>query len=251
VTKLIAQDQEGGGGRLVDAEIETATFYNPNGWFQDRHVWTRSGANQFTIPVDATSTGENYLKKWMRGSVIDNSGTRRYFHVLSFSVASGVTTVNVVPHNDGSSAGNVFAAGAFTTGIGEYSYHDAPVGWPGWFSFTSTPAGFSADPSTVIDRFKIDADGTVYVNHEDVTFGTSNATTYTRTLPVTARTQSNIEWAGACTFARNNSTNLTGAARWRVQSGATVVSFHLDMTGAALTASNEKGHRALYHYEAA
>ena len=80
--------------------------------------------------------------------------------------------------------------------------------------------------------------------------GTSNATTFTITLPISALTGSPTYW-GACGLSKDNSANLTTPAGWRIEpsSSTTIVTLFKDMAVGAWTNSGAKRVRFVASYQ--
>jgi hypothetical protein len=107
-----------------------------------------------------------------------------------------------------------------------------------WQTWTPTVGGFSADPTTISKYCLIGK--LMFLSHITTVAGTSNATTYTLTLPpginaITGRIQTI-----ACGGGSNNSAGLTTTVRVSTASGSNVLSLFTNPTGAAWTASGTK-----------
>lgn len=154
----------------------------PDGWISDQ-TWTYATATTFTVPGDQT-------EKFSKGTRIKLTQTTvKYFVVVGSSFAGGTTTVTVTGGSDYS-----LANAAITQNY--YSYASNPQGYPGWFNWSPTYAGFSTNPASAVARFAVDGRiCTIHWNHG--TQGTSNATTFTMTLPVAAIRATN--WVGTRT----------------------------------------------------
>jgi hypothetical protein len=155
--------------------VETALLpmysdYTSGGWSLDSNTWTYLSASTFTLPGDKTAI----FTKGLRLRFKQGAGFK-YAVVLS-SAFTSVTTVTIVVNTD------FTIANAAITENG-YSYLTDPRGWPGWFNYTPTFAGFSANPGGVIAKYNIRGT-TCYVVHVEQSPGTSNATSFTVTLPV-------------------------------------------------------------------
>jgi hypothetical protein len=107
-----------------------------------------------------------------------------------------------------------------------------------WRTWAPTPTGFSAVPTNVANRYRLEHN-TCTIICRAITPGTSNATTYTIPLPFTAKTVSNMVWQATGT-GRNNSVDLTVAIRVAVSSAASVMDAFTDYLIGAWTAANTK-----------
>jgi hypothetical protein len=189
------------------------------GWVPDPNTWTYASASSFTIAGDHTATFTKGAKiSWFQTST-------RYGHVVSSSVASGTTTVNITVNTS-------YVIADATITVPKYSYAGAPSGFPSLFAYTSTITGCTVGTVTLYYTL---TGGlcTVYTN----TFGllTSNAAGFTATAPF------------ACVALHGNVVNRGGLivldnGAWQTVSGiasvtnaSNVISFGL--TGATATAN--------------
>jgi hypothetical protein len=145
-----------------------------DGWNTYPGTWTYASASTFTAGGNQTALFVKGMRiKWTQTTV-------KYGVVLSSSYGAPNTTVTIAVNT------SYTIANAEIT-LPAWSLLAAPIGWPGWFNYTTTWGGFSADPSPAVMRYSI----TGNICHVE-TFtalagiGTSNATTFTMTLPITA-----------------------------------------------------------------
>lgn len=96
-------------------------------------------------------------------------------------------------------------------------------------TWTVTPTGFSANPSTLTATWKLS--GKQCSIHWRSAAGTSNATTFTCDLPFAAAFAQNF-----LILAQNNGTNIFA----RVDIGGTTATFYTSATGGTWTASGAK-----------
>jgi hypothetical protein len=139
-----------------------------NGWITAEETWTRIGDNAFTISGDFTSVyavGDK-LK------VTDT--TTKYFYITAVSYSTPDTTVTITGGSD-----YVLAASPTAR---YYSKSTSPVGFPQWFNWTTTYSGFSVNPTST-NKFSMNG-RSVTCNIYPSVSGTSNANTFTLTLPV-------------------------------------------------------------------
>lgn len=194
-----------------------------DGWIASGETWTRTANTTFTVSGDLTAIYSPGTRlKWTQTTV-------KYGVVASSAHAAGTTTVTIATTPD-----YVLTAAAITQNY--YSYAGNPQGYPGWFNFTPTWGGFSADPSGGLIRFAVDGRTVIY-NVNPGSDGTSNATTLTVTAPI-----ANTAAARAVAQGRNSGADLTTPSSAQI-SGATITVFR-DNAGAAWTASG--GKRAMF-----
>lgn len=123
-----------------------------------------------------------------------------------------------------------------------------PFGFPQFFNWTPTIGGFSSDPTGGY-RFKVSGN-TCHLIINQTGDGTSNATTFTISLPVSAKAGSETSW-GACGFSRDNGIALTTPSGWRIEptSSTSVMSIFKDSATGTWTASGAKRTRVVAYYE--
>lgn len=130
--------------------------------------------------------------------------------------------------------------------ISEFYYSKGdPLGFPDSFAFTVSITGFSANPN-MIGRFTLKGN-ICTVFYTSTTNGTSNATTYTVSLPITAKTVADFVWRNFALVV-DNGTAQDGIIR--ILSAATTASF-LRSAEAAFTGSGNKSGNAQITYEIA
>jgi hypothetical protein len=156
----------------IAPQLGGAAGHAADGWVDDTATtWTYASATTFTIAgVDVTA-------KFSKGTRIKLTQTTvKYFVVVASSFSTN-TTVTITGGTD-----YTLANAAISDNY--YSYAANPQGYPEWFNYTPTYTGFSADPSGGVARFAVHG-RVCFVDHVR-TAGTSNATTFTITLPVTS-----------------------------------------------------------------
>jgi hypothetical protein len=127
-------------------------------------------------------------------------------------------------------AGHVWTVPTFTGS----NLINRPVFSTRWLTWQPTYTGYSADPSGVYG-YKID-DRTLYLSTTDTGNGTSNATTKTWTLPLSAATVTNMTW-NFTYRGFDNGAQLTTPALAQISSAGATIEFFKDMSGAAWTGS--------------
>ncbi len=127
-----------------------------------------------------------------------------------------------------------------------YSKELTPVGYPQWFTFAPTYTGYSVVP-TGPHRFKLD--GRCMTVVYSAGGGTSNSTSKSATLPVTAVTISGMGWQGCLGITINNGSLATTPGTWDVGSASTSVTFYINNSRASWTASGSCQVNGIVEYE--
>lgn len=142
------------------------------GWTGSNDTWSYASTNSFTISgVDRTLV----YTPGTRIKATNNSST--FYGVVASSSFSTNTTVTLAANSDYSLANSAITNPA-------YSYQESPQGYPDWFSYTPTITGVTSPVGGA--KFKLDGKSCT-VNWQEVG-GTSNATSFTITLPITPTT---------------------------------------------------------------
>jgi hypothetical protein len=110
-----------------------------------------------------------------------------------------------------------------------------------WLDWIPTYTGFSANPTTLAHKYRLNSNNCTIIERE-FTPGTSNATTFTISLPFTAKTVTNMVWQATGTV-RDNGVDLSPPGRASVSSAGTVMNVFRDYISGGWTASSTK---ALY-----
>ena len=131
------------------------------------------------------------------------------------------------------------AGGAYTWSNPSPSVINRPIFEGDWLNWTPVFGGFSANPTSVYARYKI-IHGAVRWIHRANADGTSNATTFTFTLPFTPKNNTNAN-SQVVVNAIDNGVSLAGAARCAFNNGSgNVATVFKDMAAGAWTASGGK-----------
>ena len=113
-----------------------------------------------------------------------------------------------------------------------------PIYETNWLDWNPTQVGFSANPTSLVNRYKFDyASCSLFIRQG--ANGTSNGTTFTLSLPFSARTITNMSWGSSGTVVDNGAIPTTPGLI-RVLSGATLMEVFKDMATAAFTNVNGK-----------
>jgi len=217
---------------IDDNGLEIGPLAPAHGWTPVYDTWTYASASTITIPTDGTTTYQKDVKiRFKQGA-----GFKYY---VGTTIAATLITVAVNT--------DYVVANAAITDI-SYSYVENPFGWPGWFAFAPTITGFSANPTSAAYRYKI-LGNTVYFVFVQGGAGTSNATTFTISLPVAAKTISNAQWFCNTAPVQDNGVLLTTPGLGIVPSAATVLTLYSRSDLQAWTAANGKYSSGIIIYE--
>lgn len=154
----------------------------------------------------------------------------KYFYIIATSFGGGNTTFTLTGGSD-----YTLVNAAITDA--DYSAHECPVGHPIWFAYTPTFTGFSAAPASPVCTFMIKGRG-VFVNVRMPNGGTSDATTFTMSAPVTAATRANAFWGNHCWTGTDNGATMNPPPVAHITSAASTIT--LAKTGGSWTAANSK-----------
>lgn len=201
-----------------------------DGWSPQTATWVYATSESFTTDGDFSDTITVGDKIKLTQSTV------KYFYAVEVSYDPGAdeTTVTL---NAGSDYALVSATitGPFTSKL---CY---PDDFPIWFAYTPTITGFSADPTDLVSRFKLDGTTCTLVLGT-ATPGTSDATTLTYSLPIQSEILPNEVWVGPA-FLVDNGAPVTGVCK--IPSGSSVANFYLDYAETGFTGSGDKAVGAL------
>lgn len=142
-----------------------------DGWIDDTaETWTYVSASSFKI------TGTNVTAKYTPGTRVKLTQTTVKYFVVTSSSFSTDTTVNIT-------AGSDYTLSNAAVSANFHSYELNPQGYPGWFNWTPTYTGFSADPTPSLAHFAVNG-RICFVEYAESALGTSNVATFTITLPI-------------------------------------------------------------------
>lgn len=195
-----------------------------DGWTSDSgHTWVYASASTFTITgVDLTGT----LTKGTRLR-FKQGGAYKYAVVVA-SAFSTDTTVTIAVNTD-------YTIANASIDNNYYSYQLSPQGFPDWFAYTTSWAGFSVNPTGQwYCRFQ---GSTCFLKYKDATAGTSSLTTLTFTAPVTPV---NVSFLLAICSVKDNGTNQSTPSQITQSSGATLQVNKVIGTSGGFTGSGTK-----------
>lgn len=195
-----------------------------DGWISSADTWVYASASTFTIAgVDRTTI----YQKGARLRFKQGGGYK--YAIVKSSAFSTDTTVTIFINTD-----YTIANAAITDN--DYSYQISPQGFLGWFSFTTTFTGFSADPSTTTIYYQVNGKMLSFY-YIDGTDGTSNSTGLTFTVPAPyKRSQNN---AGFITV-KDNGTHQTVLGHLVSSASSATVSAYKQWSQGTFTNSGAK-----------
>lgn len=212
----------------VDAKGRVTSIANAvaDGWIDDSsETWTYAsgsggGVATFTVSGDVRT-------KYTVGTRIKLTQTTvKYFVVtVAPTFAASTTTVTILGGTDYTLANAAISANY-------HSYDANPQGYPGWFNFTATFTGVSAQPTVNTARFNVVS--RMCTIRVDASSGTSNSTSKSMTLPI-ATVRSNE----SCLFEywQDNGADGTQIAGAFIGTPGTTLSIFKSDNGAAWTAA--------------
>lgn len=214
----------GTGMALVSSSDTVRVDIVDSGWIDPGETWTFATATTFTITGDKTG-------RYNKGDKIRlTQTTQKYFYIIAVAFSS-VTTITVTGGSD------YTLANAAITSPG-FSKWETPQGFPQWFNWTPVFTGFSADPTTIFNRFNIR--GTmVTCTFRQVNAGTSNSTGFTMTGPVTAANPSGIGYYLGMVYGTDGGA-LNANVSWATIGGGNIISFGKAFNNGNWTASGGK-----------
>lgn len=199
---------------------------NQTGWTSHPDTWTYASATTFTVADDVTGT-------FTKGTRIKltQSSTVKYFVVVDSSHSAGTTTVTITGGSDYTLA-NSAISDVF------YSYQANPQGYPDWFNYTPTYGGFSSAPAVGGGVIQFRVEGRICTfQHYAATNGTSNASTFTVSVPVAPLSTNYVVAAGR---GINNGSELTTGPSLVEVGTSIVIYLTWRIGGTAWTASGGK-----------
>jgi hypothetical protein len=140
--------------------------FSLTGWMEADESWSYASASTITVPSGAAS-------KYQKGDRIKWTQTTVKYGVI---VAVADTVLTIAVNTD-------YTVANAAISLNYYSHQANPIGYPDWFNFTTTFTGFSAAPNTAM-KYRISGH-TCWIEYQAAgATGTSNATTFTFTVPV-------------------------------------------------------------------
>jgi hypothetical protein len=163
----------------------------------DLNDWIALPQLTYVSSTTATAMGDytGLIEKGDRLWWLQTTSHYGIIYDVSYNSGTNLTTFTIINNSD-----YVFANAAISNAY--YSRLPKPYGFPFKFNYVPNIGGFSALPTNVVYRFSV-IGNEMHVTFRQGTNGTSNATTFTATLPCAARNITNMVWV-APIFAFNN-----------------------------------------------
>jgi hypothetical protein len=220
------------GLKLAAADLTQLAYIGGAENTKKRVRWLRPDQSEVAEIIGQGAVSGSNVAHWLL-SLLDPGGSAA-FRAQVRLLDSGETeraAVTLVRDVDGSYA---IRLGAYpkaalalsSTGASDFEFATSN----GWQPWTPTLTGWSANPTNVVYRYK-QIGKLVHLAIRQLTSGTSNATTKSLTLPVTAATITNMVWDAPC-GAVDNGVLLATPARGIVASGGTTITFDKDWSAA-------------------
>lgn len=209
----------------LQAALDAKSNMLSSGWIPAGETWTYASATTFTISGDQTAKYGKGDKLWLTQT------SSKYFYIVAVSYSNPNTTITVC-------AGDVYSLANAAITSPFYSKAQSPVGFPDWFTWTPTLTGFSANPTTTIALFRLDGT-TCTIQIHQIGAGTSNATTFTISLPITAATRATLIWANLVRTYNNGAYN-TSPGFLTIGSAATAAAVQNNLSSTAWTNTGGK-----------
>lgn len=199
--------------------VPSAGGIGADGWTSTSDSWTYASANTVTVPSGAASL-------YQKGDRVKFTQTTVKYFVIT-AVADTVLTFAV--------STDYVVANAAISAI-SYSHQANPIGFPSSFAYTPTFGGFSAGP-TATGKFSV-VGNLCYFTINQSAAGTSNATTFTMTAPITSGLGVNLPLTPG--QAIDNGSAITTPPLLLLASSSTTINCYKDFTGATWTGSGNK-----------
>jgi len=201
-----------------------------DGWILANESWAYASATTITVPSGAAT-------KYAKGDKIKiTQTTAKYFYVVG--VADTVLTVT---------GGSDYTVANAAIASPYYSHASSPIGFPDFFNFAATFTGFSSDPADNTFIFKIVGKFCHYKWTMD-TDGTSNATTFTITVPIASVNVAHLQYFNPAVVRDNGANVAIGIAF--LSSNDSTISFYQSAFGAFTNSGGKRaqGGMIVYRY---
>ncbi len=214
-------------GNYPNPGFATGAVAGIDGWTDDSaRTWTYVSASTFTVTGDQTAI-------FTPGTRLRFTQTTVKYATVVSSAFSTVTTVTIAVNTDYTLANAAISANS-------YSYELSPRGYPGWFAWTPAYTGFSADPTSAAGCKFAMIGKLAVVKFGSTADGTSNATTFTITLPLATPNVSGIG-VQINVNGSDNSAGLTTPSNATLAANSATLNLFKDIAGNGWTASGTKG----------
>jgi hypothetical protein len=213
---------------------EVATFLGiNNGWYPVNDTWTYNNANGINVPSGATL---KYQKGW--GIRFKQGGSFKYAYMTT--VADTLLTVN--------GGSDYSVANAAITDVAVSLNPNNAFGFPSWFNFSPTLGGFSAAPSVTMYRFTVMGRTVIFPFRQGIA-GTSDATTFTMTLPIMPANVASGSWFFPLSPIQDNGAIPTSPGLGIISAGTITMDLYKTIAFGAWTASSTKYANGIAIYE--
>lgn len=210
----------------IPSGVDRLKRYEDQGWIPVPDDWLATGNHTLLMSGNLNTI----LRKGMKVRYINTTGSYSY-GVVGSSTGGATTTLNLIPNTDYIASGTL---------VNKYvSYIENPEGFPTSFNFNPNPQGFSAVPTSTTYKWTVQ-DGLIWVHYEELGNGTSNATTFTASLPVQPATNGAFPLGTTV----DNGAVQTTPGRCTVSSANTTLTFFKDSASGGWTAGST-GKRAI------
>lgn len=190
-----------------------------DGWSHTNETWAYASANTITVPTGAAS-------RYQKGDRIKWTQTTVKYGVI-IAVADTVLTIAI-------NSDYVVTNAAIS--LNYYSHQANPLGYPTYFNYTSTFTGFSGSVTSASFFSVVGKLVTVTI---PVVTGTSNANTFTMSLPIAPYSTINASFSTG--RIANNGGFYTTSGEYRILGSDTTVIVFVDWQEAGWATSNAKG----------
>jgi len=205
---------DAGTATLTNKTLTSPVIQVYDGWIDANETWEYASASTITVPSGAAS-------RYQKGDRIKWTQTTVKYGVI---VAVADTVLTIAVNTD-------YVVTNATITLNYYSHEANPVGYPGTFSWATSWGGFSTNPT---GTWKYAIIGNLCtMQYAVATVGTSNATSFTFTVPVA----SSRAITGIYTWGQNNGSLVGDCA---VNSSGSTFNCLTSIAGATWTASGAK-----------
>jgi len=188
--------------------------------------WFPNSSSDSATPAYASATYSDPTLYYQVGDKIrlqQDSGAYSYFYVTAASSATSILTLT---------GGNDYSVASSPIIDFKVSRADSPFGFPSAFNYSPTITGFSVTPSGGTYRFYVKGRICTMMVYMP-TPGTSNAVTFTVSLPIVASSSLGFQLQGTSVWgAIDNGAAPTNPARAHVNASATVATLDKDFNSA-------------------
>jgi len=193
-------------------------------WIPETLTWTRTGNHTFTIAADVTAI-------YTKGTRVryKDGGAFEYGVVTSSSFGAPNTTVTLITNSD-------YAMAAATITDTYYSYANPPD-FPVTFNWAPAIVGWTTPPTTV-SRWAAFGN-IIHLAVRQAAAAVSDSTVTTLSLPVAAKTVTDMVWSNTCRIA-DNGISIATPGLMQIVSAGTLLEFYKDMIATVWTASGNK-----------